>query len=64
MAASHDQGRLRPGLDPMLSVLTVAGLAALGSAGLEALRHYEDAPLTSEEWRQHLYEILSHGLTT
>jgi TetR/AcrR family transcriptional regulator len=64
MTAPHGEGHLRPGLDPMVSVLTVAGLAALASAGHEASRHLLDLPLTSEEWRQHLYVVLLHGLIT
>ena len=64
LTGPHDDGHLRAGLDPTASVLTVAGLAALASAGHEASRHLFDHPLTPEAWRDHLYEVLVHGLIT
>jgi AcrR family transcriptional regulator len=56
------EGRVRSGLDPMLSVLSVAGLAALVAAAQEATRTYLDAPVAPEAWRQHLHDLLLDGL--
>jgi AcrR family transcriptional regulator len=64
MLASSDAQHLRSGLDPMLTVLTVAGLAALAASAHEATRPYLDEPTTPEKWRQHLYDLLLHGILT
>ena len=62
MTAPQAGGRLRPGVDPMVSVLTVAALAALAASGHESSRPYLDSALTPDDWRRHLYELLLHGL--
>jgi TetR/AcrR family transcriptional regulator len=62
MVASPDAYHLRPGLDPILAILTVAGLAALAASAHEATRPYLDNPVTPETWREHLYDLLLHGL--
>jgi TetR/AcrR family transcriptional regulator len=53
---------LRPGLDPTLAVLTISGLAALVASVHEATRLLTEVPVPAEAWRQHLYEMLLHGV--
>jgi AcrR family transcriptional regulator len=62
LAAVQDAAHLRPGLDPMLSVLTVAGLSALIASAQAGTRAYLEKPVTPELWRQHVHELLLHGL--
>ncbi|WP_235969677.1 TetR/AcrR family transcriptional regulator [Anaeromyxobacter diazotrophicus] len=53
---------LRPGLDPTLVVLSVGGLAALVASAHEAARPFFAQPVPAEVWRQHLYDLLLHGV--
>jgi TetR/AcrR family transcriptional regulator len=52
---------LRPGIDPTLAVLAIGGLAALVASAHEATRPFFDAPVSPDEWRRQLYELLLHG---
>jgi AcrR family transcriptional regulator len=52
----------RPGIDPILAVVTVGGLAALVASAQEAARPFVEAPLAPEAWRQHVFDLLLHGL--
>ncbi len=60
--ASGNGSSLRPGLDPVLTALTVSGLAALVSSVQEAARPFTDREVTVEEWRRHLCDLLLNGL--
>ncbi len=51
------------GLDPVLAVITVGGLAALVASAQEAARPFLPEPLPPETWRRHVFELLLHGLT-
>lgn len=51
------------GVDPVLAVVTVGGLAALVASAQEAVRPFVAEPLPAETWRQHVLELLSHGLS-
>lgn len=62
LAGDGDAPMLRSGLDPMMVVLTIAGVAALLSSVHQATRLFVDRPLSPEEWRTHLHELLVHGL--
>lgn len=53
---------LRAGLDPMLAVLSIGGLAALVSSGREGAEAFFSVPVAAEVWRQHLYDLLLHGV--
>ncbi len=59
---SGSAGALRPGLDPLLAALTIGGLAALVASAQEAARPFLERPVGLEAWRQHLYDLLLHGL--
>lgn len=59
LAVSDD----RSGVDPVLAVVTVGGLAALVASAQEAARPFVDQPLAPETWRQHVFELLLHGLS-
>jgi len=50
------------GLDPVLAVVTVGGLAALVASAREAARPFVAEPLAPEAWRRHVFELLLHGL--
>jgi len=50
------------GLDPVLAVVTVGGLAALVASAREAARPFVQEPLQPEAWRRHVFELLLHGL--
>jgi AcrR family transcriptional regulator len=50
------------GLDPILTVVTVGGLAALVAAAREAARPFLPEPISSEAWRQHVFDLLVNGL--
>jgi TetR/AcrR family transcriptional regulator len=51
------------GLDPVLAVVTVGGLAALVPSTREAARPFVDEPLQPEAWRRHVLALLVHGLS-
>lgn len=50
------------GLDPVLTVVTVGGLAALVAAAREAARPFLPEPISPESWRQHVFDLLVNGL--
>jgi TetR/AcrR family transcriptional regulator len=57
-----DGAALAPELDPLMTALTVAGLAALAASASEAARSFFETPPTPEAWRDHLTNLLLHGL--
>jgi len=50
------------GIDPVLAVVTIGGLAALVASAQEAARPFSTAPVSAEAWRQHVHDLLVHGL--
>jgi AcrR family transcriptional regulator len=50
------------GIDPMLAVVTVGGVAALVASTREAARPFTAAPPDPETWRGHVLDLLAHGL--
>ena len=50
------------GLDPMLAVVTVGGVAALVASTREAARPFAGEPPNPEAWRGHVLDLLVHGL--
>jgi AcrR family transcriptional regulator len=50
------------GLDPVLAVVTVGGVAALVASTREAARPFTAAPPDPEAWRGHVLDLLAHGL--
>jgi TetR/AcrR family transcriptional regulator len=50
------------GLDPVLTVVTVGGLAALVASSHEAARPFVREPLPPEAWRRHVFDLLVNGL--
>jgi TetR/AcrR family transcriptional regulator len=50
------------GVDPVLAVVTVGGLAALVASAQEAARPFMETPLSPEAWRRHVHDLLLHGL--
>ncbi|HET7825864.1 MAG TPA: hypothetical protein VFK90_11050, partial [Anaeromyxobacter sp.] len=50
------------GLDPILTVVTVGGLAALVAAAREAAHPFLPEPISSEAWRQHVFDLLVNGV--
>jgi AcrR family transcriptional regulator len=50
------------GLDPVLAVVTIGGLAALVASSGDAARPFIGEPLAPEAWRQHVYDLLMNGL--
>jgi TetR/AcrR family transcriptional regulator len=57
-----DDQAFRPGLDPLLAVLTIGGVAALVASAHEASRPFFEEPPQPETWRAHLYDMFLHGL--
>lgn len=53
---------LDSGLDPVLAVVTIGGLAALVASAREAASPFISEPLAPEAWRRHVFELLLHGL--
>ncbi len=53
---------LRPGLDPIMATLTIGGVAALAASAQEAARPFFESPPPRETWRNHLSDLLLHGL--
>jgi AcrR family transcriptional regulator len=49
-------------VDPILAVVTVGGLAALVASAQEAARPFVESPISQEAWRQHVHDLLLHGL--
>jgi AcrR family transcriptional regulator len=62
LAQADGVHRARPGLDPTLAVLTIGGLAAFAASAHEAARIFLDRPIGQEELRQHLFDLLLHGI--
>lgn len=50
------------GLDPILAVVTVGGLAALVASSREAARPFVGEVLSPEAWRDHVFDLLLNGL--
>jgi AcrR family transcriptional regulator len=50
------------GLDPMLAVVTVGGVAALVASTREAARPFTASPPDPAVWRGHVLDLLAHGL--
>jgi AcrR family transcriptional regulator len=50
------------GLDPVLAVVTVGGVAALVASTREAARPFTSTPPDPETWRGHVLDLLVHGL--
>jgi TetR/AcrR family transcriptional regulator len=50
------------GIDPVMAVVTIGGLAALLASAQEASRPFVETPLPPETWRRHVHELLLHGL--
>ena len=49
------------GVDPMLAVVTVGGVAALVASTREAARPFTGEPPDAESWRRHVLDLLVHG---
>ncbi len=50
------------GVDPVLSAVTVGGLAALVASARESARPFVDARIAPEAWRQHAFDLLVNGV--
>ncbi len=62
MAAALSQGA--PGeIDPILSVVTVGGLAALVASTREAAAPFVAELIPPDVWRRHVLDLLVHGLS-
>jgi AcrR family transcriptional regulator len=62
-AALLDGAPAAQGVDPMLVVVTVGGMAALVAAAHEAIRPFVPEPLPPEVWRRHVLDLLTHGVS-
>jgi TetR/AcrR family transcriptional regulator len=62
MASADPAHRVRPGIDPTLAVLTIGGIAAFAASAHESSRIFLDAPVTPDLVRQHLNDLLLHGI--
>ncbi len=51
------------GIDPMLAVVTVGGVAALVASTREAARTFAGEAPDPEAWRRHVLDLLVHGLS-
>ncbi len=60
LAAHAPRGR--DGLDPLLAVVTIGGLAALVASAQEAARFFAPEPLPPETWRRQVLQLLVNGL--
>jgi AcrR family transcriptional regulator len=54
--------RLRAGIDPTLAVLTIGGVAAFAASAHEAARIFLATPVSPELVREHLNDLLLHGI--
>jgi AcrR family transcriptional regulator len=61
-AAALTNGADGRGLDPILAVVTVGGLAALVASAREAARPFVREPIAPEAWRRHVFDLLLNGL--
>jgi AcrR family transcriptional regulator len=50
------------GIDPVLAVVTVGGLAALVASAGDADRAFGGVRIAPEAWRRHVFDLLVHGL--
>ena len=50
------------GVDPVLSAVTVGGLAALVASARESARPFVDARIAPEAWRRHAFDLLVNGV--
>jgi AcrR family transcriptional regulator len=50
------------GVDPVLSAITIGGLAALVASAREAARPFVDARMPPDEWRRHAFDLLVNGV--
>jgi TetR/AcrR family transcriptional regulator len=63
LAESGPDGQaFRAGVDPMLAVLTIGGLAALVASAHDATRPFFAEPIPPETWRKHIYDLMLHGI--
>lgn len=63
LASSGDgAGPFRPGVDATAAVLAIAGLSALIASAHEATRPFLPVPISAEDWRRHVQELLLHGV--
>jgi AcrR family transcriptional regulator len=62
LAAAPAEHSARPGLDPRLAVLTIGGLSAFAASAHDAARIFMERPVTAAEVRDHLYDLLLHGI--
>jgi len=53
---------LRPGLDALLTALSVGALTALIASKPESAHHFSNGPISAEAWRRHLQDLLLHGV--
>jgi AcrR family transcriptional regulator len=53
---------LRPGVDPALAALTIAGLATLVASARQTAKLFIESDYTQDRWRDQLYDMLLHGL--
>ena len=53
---------LRPGVDPALTAITIGGIASLVASASQTARLFLGRDYTPQGWRDHLYDILLHGL--
>src|SRR5512141_803298 len=52
------------GMDPVLSAVTVGGLAALVASAREAARPFVDVRIAPEAWRRHAFDLLVNGVAS
>jgi TetR/AcrR family transcriptional regulator len=50
------------GIDPVLAVVTVGGLAALVASAGHADRDFGGVHIAPEAWRRHVFDLLVHGV--
>jgi TetR/AcrR family transcriptional regulator len=54
---------LRPGVDPLMAVMTIGGLASLAASAKDATTpFFESQAPTDEDWKRHLSDLLLNGL--
>jgi AcrR family transcriptional regulator len=62
VGANGNGGGTASVVDPVLAVITVGGLAALVASARDAASPFVPEPLPPETWRQHVFDLLLHGL--
>ncbi len=50
------------GMDPVLSAVTIGGLAALVASAREAARPFVDVHIAPDAWRRHAFDLLVNGV--